>query len=295
MLCSNIRHPDQIESQNSKLSPFLSDLSIFFGRSGGILLERQKDRAERSTLIHQQTRHTRKEAHSRRQLPILRNERLTAVAGLVLFVLILVELLVTANLHHLLSVHIFVGVVLSGPLVVKMLSTGYRFVRYYTGSPVFVEKGPPHWLLRLAAPFLVFLTLLVFISGFALAFLGPNHMGIFFEVHAASVALWIPLTAVHVYAHFRKVPRLVVHDLTKQPGFHVSGRNGRIALNVLSLIVGLVAAIVMIPVSSPWSHWRFARDFSPPLAAGIVLAVVALVVAIPLLRPRKMEGAFRRL
>ncbi len=206
------------------------------------------------------------------------------MAGLALFVLLLVELVVTAKLHSLLSVHIFLGIVLAGPLTVKMLSTGYRFARYYTGSPVFVEKGPPHWLLRLVAPFMVLLTVLVFASGFALVILGPTRMGLFFDIHAASVALWIPLVAVHVFAHFRKVPRLVAHDLTKRPGYRVSGRNGRIALNVFSLIVGFIAAILMIPVSAPWRHFQYAQNVSPPLAVGIVLAVIAIFIAIPLLR-----------
>ncbi len=66
--------------------------------------------------------------------PIDRNERITAIAGAVLFVFIIVELLVTANLHGLVTEHIFVGILLSGPLVVKMFSTGYRFFRYYTRS-----------------------------------------------------------------------------------------------------------------------------------------------------------------
>lgn len=238
-------------------------------------------------MLNERSRYTYQETRSRRDFAILRNERLTAIAGLILFVLILVELVVTANLHSLISVHIFVGVLLSGPLVVKMGSTGYRFMRYYRGSPVFVEKGPPHWLLRLAAPFLVFLTILVFISGFALAFVGPKHMGIFFKIHAASVALWIPVVAVHVYAHFRKVPRLVADDLRNHRGNRVSGRNGRIGVNVLALIVGLIAAIVMIPVSSPWSHWRLPGGLPSPYVAGIMLAVFAVAIAIPLLRTRR--------
>lgn len=235
-------------------------------------------------MIDVEERYTRKQTYIRRQWAAVRNERLTAMAALVLFVLILVELLVTAKLHTLLSVHIFVGVLMSGPLVVKMFSTGYRFVRYYTGSSVFVEKGPPHWLLRLAAPFLVFLTMLVFVSGFALVILGPKRMGIFFDVHAASVALWIPLVAVHVYAYLRKVPRNVAGDLANQPAAHVPGRNGRLTLNVLSLVVGLVAAIMMIPVSTPWRHWPYAQNISSPFAAGIVLAIFGVMIAVPLLK-----------
>src|SRR2546429_5110976 len=63
---------------------------------------------------------------------VVGNERLTALAGAVLLVLILVELVSSASLHAGLAIHIFVGVGLSGPLVVKIGSTFYRFLRYYT-------------------------------------------------------------------------------------------------------------------------------------------------------------------
>src|SRR5438270_13586605 len=43
---------------------------------------------------------------------VIGNERLTALAGAVLLVLILVELVSSANLHALLPIHTFVGVLL---------------------------------------------------------------------------------------------------------------------------------------------------------------------------------------
>src|SRR5438132_6062073 len=89
---------------------------------------------------------------------VIGNERLTALAGAVLLVLILVELVSSANLHALLPLHIFVGVLLAGPLVVKLGSTGYRFLRYYTRSPAYVRSGPPRLLLRVLAPLLVVTT-----------------------------------------------------------------------------------------------------------------------------------------
>jgi hypothetical protein len=82
--------------------------------------------------------------------PIERNKRMTSIAGTILFVLILSELVITANMDGLRSEHILVGVLLAGPLVVKMCSTGYRFFRYYTKSPEFVRSGPPNILLRVS-------------------------------------------------------------------------------------------------------------------------------------------------
>src|SRR5437870_5111244 len=74
---------------------------------------------------------------------VVGNERMTALVGVVLLVLILIELMSAAILRVLLSVHVFVGVLLVGPLAVKLGSTFSRFLRYYTRSPAFVRRGPP--------------------------------------------------------------------------------------------------------------------------------------------------------
>ena len=49
----------------------------------------------------------------------------------------------------------FVGLLLIPPVVLKLASTGYRFVRYYAGARAYREKGPPPLPLRLLAPVLV--------------------------------------------------------------------------------------------------------------------------------------------
>src|SRR5947209_14735193 len=108
---------------------------------------------------------------------VIGNERLTALAGAVLLVLFVVELVTVPNLRALLSVHVLVGVLLTGPLAVKLGSTGYRFLRYYTGSPAYVRKGPPHLPLRLLAPLLVVTTLVMIGSGIGLVATGPTQAG----------------------------------------------------------------------------------------------------------------------
>lgn len=221
--------------------------------------------------------------NARKRFSVIRNERLTALTGAVLFVLIVTELVITANLHALISVHIFVGVLLAGPLMVKLGSTGYKFFRYYSGSSAYVENGPPHILLRLLGPLVLITTLAVFISGFGLAIAGPAHEGLFFLAHAASVAMWLPLIAVHIYAHIRKVPRLISEDLGNQPANRVSGRAGRVYLNIGALIVGLIAAILMMPVSVPWDHFRIPNELPSPLVAGVMAAIFGVFVATKLL------------
>ena len=129
---------------------------------------------------------------------VIGNERLTALAGAVLLVLILLELVSSANLHALLPLHIFVGVFLAGPLVVKLGSTGYRFVRYYTKSPAYVHSGPPRLPLRVLAPLLLVTTLAVVGSGIGLVVAGPAQAGLLRPLHSVSVVLWLALIAVHV-------------------------------------------------------------------------------------------------
>ena len=83
------------------------------------------------------------------------NERLTAAVGLVLIVLTIAELATNVlGLHQLLSVHVFIGLVLIPPVLLKLASTGWRFARYYTGSKPYTAKGAPELPMRLLAPLL---------------------------------------------------------------------------------------------------------------------------------------------
>ncbi len=143
---------------------------------------------------------------------VVGNERMTALAGAVLLVLLVVELVTAARLRTLLAAHVFVGTLLAGPLAIKLGSTGERFLRYYTRSPAFVRRGPPHLALRLLAPLLIVTTLVVIGSGIGLLVTGPAQAGLLLPLHGFSVLVWIPLTAIHVVAHIRRVPRLVTDD-----------------------------------------------------------------------------------
>ena len=71
------------------------------------------------------------------------NERLTAMTGAVLLVLFVAECLTLLNIGNLLTLHVFLGMLLLGPVGLKIGSTLWRFTRYYTGSAAYVRKGPP--------------------------------------------------------------------------------------------------------------------------------------------------------
>ena len=79
------------------------------------------------------------------------NERLTAITGAVLLVLLAVEGYTIPRIGRLLTLHVFLGMLLLGPVTLKAGSVLYRFARYYTGSEPYrrssaaVAPGWPCW------------------------------------------------------------------------------------------------------------------------------------------------------
>ncbi len=218
-----------------------------------------------------------------KQWAVVGNERMTAYAGAILLILLLVELVSAVNLHALLSVHVFIGVMLSGPLVVKIGSTGYRFLRYYTRSPAFVRKGPPHLGLRILSPILLVTTLVVIASGIGLVMTKPSQNGLFFRIHVISVLVWVPMIAIHLIAHIGKVPNLIAGDLRKKTTEQSLGRRTRLGINLGGLILGMIAAVMMLPVAAPWITWSKTNvgGLPSPLIAGIVISVLVVLAAKP--------------
>ena len=104
-------------------------------------------------------------------------------------------------IQPLLTVHIFVGMLLLGPVALKFGATGYRFLRYYGGSPEYVEKGPPAPLMRVVvAPILVLSTLTLFGTGVGLLVFGRG-VGMLSLLHKASFIVWFGATAIHVLVY----------------------------------------------------------------------------------------------
>jgi hypothetical protein len=188
------------------------------------------------------------------------NERLTGVVGGVLIVLLAVIGMTIIRLGQLLSVHLFVGVLLIGPLLLKLASTGYRFARYYTANPRYKRKGPPPLPLRLIAPIVVLSTLIVFASGVALLFVGPSSRGTLLPIHKLSFFVWVAFTAVHVLAHLPTVLSSLSADYMPptRPGSlggrdrDANGRAGRVISLASALTLGLVLALLAIPQFGPW-------------------------------------------
>jgi hypothetical protein len=176
------------------------------------------------------------------------NERLTALAGSVLLVGFAAEGMTLLALGRLLTVHVFVGMLLIGPVLLKIGSTGYRFFRYYTGAVPYVRKGPPALIPRILGPFVILTSLAVLGTGVALGVAGPGH-GPWLLLHKASFILWFGVTTLHVLTYAWRLPRLLRGQQdARTPAWTWS----RWALVAGSLAGGLLIAVLTIHLAGPW-------------------------------------------
>jgi hypothetical protein len=142
--------------------------------------------------------------------------------------------------------HVFVGFVLIPPILLKVASTGYRFVRYYAGSPAYRHKGPPPLALRLLGPMMVVLTLTLFITGVALLFASASLRSLLLTLHQVSFVLWFVVMTVHVLGHIRETARLAPRDLYRRTRHQVRGAGLRQWLLLASVVLGLFLATLLV-------------------------------------------------
>ncbi|HEY5272434.1 MAG TPA: hypothetical protein VIJ34_04270 [Acidimicrobiales bacterium] len=174
------------------------------------------------------------------------NARFTGSIAAVLLVLLAAEGLTVLRVRALLTPHVFIGVLLIPPILLKIGSTGYRFVRYYAGSPAYRQKGPPPALLRLLGPFVVVLTVVLFASGVALLFVGPGLRQNLLLLHKASFVLWFGAMAIHVLSHLLDTARLAPRDFYWRTRKQVAGAGLRQWTIVASLAAGLLLAALSV-------------------------------------------------
>jgi hypothetical protein len=183
------------------------------------------------------------------------NEQLTTVTGAILIVLLAVIGFTIPQLRQFVSVHLFVGMLWIGPVVLKVASTGYRFIRYYTGDVEYRRKGPPELVLRVLGPIVVLSTVAVFATGVVLLILGPGHRDPWVELHKVTFIVWVVFTSLHVLLHLPAVGRAVGIGRSdhEQPTGAAAGAAGRWIAISGALVAGLVLAIVLIPDFSAWT------------------------------------------
>lgn len=179
------------------------------------------------------------------------NARLTATTAVVLLVLLAAEGATIPFVRQQLPLHIFLGLLLIPPVLLKLASTAWRFARYYLSAPEYVTKGPPQAFVRLlVAPLTVASTVVVFGTGVLLVLMHPQR-GIILGLHKASFVVWFGAMAAHVLGHVLKLPGLASADLRRsEPGARL-----RQFLLAGAIVAGLVVAVAGLPAAHSWAHW----------------------------------------
>lgn len=200
------------------------------------------------------------------------NARLTAWLGLLALVAVGAELITLLDVNGLIAWHAGVGIALTVLAVLKVASTGWRMVRYYSGSAPYVEAGPPPVLLRLLGPFVVLSTLGVLGSGLALIAVGrrSSEQAWFsllgqsvspLTLHQAFFVLFGVFVGLHVLA--RVVPAAVLVSGRRRFGgsrTSVPGRAARLGIVTGGMAAALVAVTLVLPTVADWNHHVFDRD-----------------------------------
>jgi hypothetical protein len=171
----------------------------------------------------------------------LGNEHLTAVVAAVLLLLLFVEGATLLRMGSLLTVHMLVGVLSIPVVALKLASTGWRMLRYYLGAEEYVERGPPHVVMRtVVAPVIILSTLVLFATGTALVVLGQTE-GTMVGLHKASFIVWVAATCIHVVAHVWRLPVLL--------RLRAPGQGMRLALVTGTIVAGMALATVAFPTA----------------------------------------------
>jgi hypothetical protein len=181
------------------------------------------------------------------------NARLTGGVAAALLVLLAAEGATILFIGRLLGPHIFIGMLLIPPVLLKLGSTGYRFARYYSGNPPFVRKGPPYLFLRLLAPGVVLTTLALFGTGVALLVDGPPSNTLMFA-HKLSFIAWVALMTLHVLGHVLEVPSLALPDWRRggPREAQLAGAGMRTMALGLSILGGVLLALLTYSAAHPW-------------------------------------------
>jgi hypothetical protein len=186
------------------------------------------------------------------------NERLTALTGVVLLVGFAIEGVTILRIGRLLTLHVFLGLLLIGPVVLKVCSTVYRIARYYLHAEPYVRRGPPPWPLRLLGPFVIATSLAVLGTGVMLAITGPRN-GPWLFLHKASFIVWLGCMVLHVLAHIMRLPRILL-GRDGRPPVRLPGGVTRWLLVAASLACGLIIALLAVHLVGPWEAARVVRS-----------------------------------
>lgn len=180
------------------------------------------------------------------------NARMTGVLGAVLLIALAVEGVTVPSVQDMFTLHVFIGLFVIPAVCLKLATTGYRFFHYYRGTAAYRHKGPPHPVLRIAAPLVILATIALLGTGVVMLAVGPRHSDTWLTIHQGSFIAWFALTMVHVIGHAIETWKLTTAEMRAKPP--VPRRGVRTALVAGSLAVGLTLGVASLGWTSAWKN-----------------------------------------
>ncbi|HEY2543476.1 MAG TPA: hypothetical protein VGH92_10550 [Gaiellaceae bacterium] len=181
------------------------------------------------------------------------NQRLTGAIGALLLVPIAIEAAtIVLGVHTFMSLHVFVGLLLIPPVLLKLVSAGWRFMRYYTRVDDYMLHGPPQVAMRVLAPVLVAATVVLFASGVAMGFLHGHALSLARSLHGPASVVWLALVGVHVLVYAKRAFVDAAADVVPAERRRVRGATVRASLVAAALVAGIVAGAAFVPAQHRW-------------------------------------------
>jgi hypothetical protein len=180
------------------------------------------------------------------------NARLTGTLGLVLLLLLAMEGFTILAIRPLLGAHVFLGMLLVPPVLLKIGSTLWRFFRFYLGADEYQRRGPPPLFMRLLGPLVITSTVAVVGTGIALV-LGPPVWRVpLLFLHKGSFILWFGLMSLHVLGHLVDMLRFGARDWLSRGRDRLSGVGARQFSVAASVAVGVLLGALILPATNGW-------------------------------------------
>lgn len=179
-----------------------------------------------------------------------------AISGVALLVLSALEALTALDLRVAIFWHIVIGLVLLPVLVLKLALATWRFVSFYRADGPTHVRTAPWFPLRVLAPLLVVVTVLLVLSGTELTFAGPSSFSDTFlaPAHFLLAGIWLLLLFIHTAAYLKRSVISTAHDVRRAIAGGLGGLV-RILVVLASLTVGIaVASYLGTTQANAWQH-----------------------------------------
>jgi hypothetical protein len=186
------------------------------------------------------------------------NSRLTSTNAILLLVMLAVEGVTILDVRGMLTLHIFLGIMLIPPVLLKAATTSYRFTKYYRGNEPYLRKGPPHIVLRVLGPLVVLTSLALLGTGVGLLAVTPDENSTLLTLHQASFIAWVSVMTIHVLGHIIEAARSSWADVRSRRA--PRGRPLRLIAVVVVLFAGVGLAAALMPAAHSWTSTNFHHD-----------------------------------